>query len=252
MKLYYKNILILFITLFYFSIHAQDTLSLENEGDTLKIENNKDTIWLRDGTVMIGKLLSDRGPHWKMRVEEDSVFMNWIIYRWDIEKKQLKPKPKKIRPNDIDAGRSLAISFEGGGLALVYSLNADVRLLKKTNGPGLSLGFGMLDKSVIFIPIAFNHLIGKRRHLGELGIAMTLTNSNMSYFNVPVNYTPGYTSVNDGTWRPYGFLILGYRYAEPNGVFCRIACTPFISKHEVIPFHIGVSVGFNFNKKNNK
>lgn len=231
---------------------------------TIPIQKNEiktigtDTIWLRDGTILIGTLLSDRGPRWTMRVDEDSVFVNWIISKWDVVTKRIVPKSKKRKKND-NAGRSLAIFLEGGGLGYLYSVNADVRLLKKTNGPGVSIGLGVFNNNFgnqhnnksIFIPIAFNYLVGKERHFGELGLAMTLSNTHVNSFFVP--YDPGGSNrIDNGIWRPYGFLVFGYRYAKPNGFFFRFAYTPFISRHEVIPFRAGVSVGFNFNQKNNK
>lgn len=128
--------------------------------------------------------------------------------------------------------------FEGGGSAIIYSLNFDSRFGKQENGLGFRIGAGGAGGSgsgYFAIPAQINYLLGENGKYLELGAGAT-------YFNIT-----GDDFFFDDVTSTQANLVIGFR-SQPfakKGLTWRIAFTPFIGSEGFSPF-AGASIGFRF------
>ncbi len=152
-----------------------------------------------------------------------------------------------------------AVYGEMGGVAVVYSINFDMRIEKGSRtGWGLSAGFtrigfslvnskspyNLLYKRINMLPVSINYLGGKTKHFMELGVGATLL----------LNRFPGYQIDEYAFSRNpvaasgmFGHLTAGYRYVPPiNGFMLRLTVTPlFGNTGGVYPWG-SISIGYQF------
>jgi hypothetical protein len=151
-----------------------------------------------------------------------------------------------------------SVYVELGGRALMYSLNFDMRAAKGSrNGWGISGGFSRwgfvlvedgrsnyVDHALNLLPISINYLLGKKRHLLELGAGATFILGGLKGYNIEENAFVDKATSATGM---YGHFLLGYRYAPPvNGIMLRLSATPLFTSSSEIRLWAGLSIGFQF------
>jgi hypothetical protein len=157
---------------------------------------------------------------------------------------------------ELKAQRQVALYGEVGGPALLYSVNADIRFLKKNNGPGIRIGFqnfgidflyGLSDDSqsfvvgtgrVLSIPVGLNWVLGKGRVGLEMGGGVVPIRGNL--------VLPDAGFALNG-WERYYFGEVGLRF-KPRAGFgnvTRLMFTPLFIGQERINW-FGLSTGIAF------
>lgn len=138
---------------------------------------------------------------------------------------------------------NIAFYAEFAGNGGVYSVNCDKRIFgNDKNSLNLRIGIGYVpskdNDDDIFIPFEILMITGKGKHHPEFGLGVTME----------------IRPERSGTWEPYLFGRIGYRFQKPGGGWLfRIGFTPYSSyfndytgaDHLIQPFG-GISVGYSF------
>ena len=144
--------------------------------------------------------------------------------------------------------------LEAFGPGSLFSIKFDSRITKKENGVGFSVGIGgsplgVLGESCnsgfqLSIPVGLNYLIGKTKHLLELGVGgVPMLVSGTKVFCLPA---PGskedFFSEEMGN---YFYLLAGYRYqpVHKKGLTYRLFISPLLQKNFPVKLWGGGSVG---------
>lgn len=139
---------------------------------------------------------------------------------------------------------NMYVEFAGPGMA--YSVNYDTRFKPTHNGFGMRVGLGFWTYSEnrlhrIVLPIQLNYLIGKRRHLMEIGAGTTLLHSGGGGSVWDVYDEKGFVAV--------ATLSAGYRFQPvTKGVNARAGATLLVSTKGLPGFVPGIGVGYTFSK----
>jgi hypothetical protein len=146
----------------------------------------------------------------------------------------------------------LQLEFLGPGIS--SSLNLDSRLAKKDNGIGFRIGIGITplcllknsfnQGSLNSLPVGINYLVGKKRHLLELGaggVALFMSGTKVYCLNMEKHFFSEETG-------HYWFTSVGYRYQplHKKGLTYRVFVSPLFQKEFTLKFWGGASVGYRF------
>lgn len=130
-----------------------------------------------------------------------------------------------------------SVFAEAAGQGMSFTLNYDTRFYDIPDGPGFRVGASYLKTSkldFLRVPIVINYLIGQEGKFMELGLGVTLGNSE----------------ILDSGSRNVGTLCFGYRMQPADGgLTYRVALTPYFtfgSKSVFIPYFGGASIGYCF------
>lgn len=136
--------------------------------------------------------------------------------------------------------RAQNVFVELGGQGLLFTANYDTRFSNKRNGLGGRAGIGYISASgdhATTIPLSLNYLLGKDKHLFEVGLGATLlaTGGNDSFF------------FNGNTSNVIGTMSFAYR-VQPidSGFSFRVGLTPIFNSDFFLPYYGGLSLGYTF------
>lgn len=132
---------------------------------------------------------------------------------------------------------------EAYGPGMAYSVNYDVRFRDKHNGLGFRVGAGYWTYSPeslyrIAVPVQLNYLLGRKKHMLDLGAGATFLNSEGG------GSVWGFTS-NEGT-SICGTISAAYRFQVlPKGIQVRAGATSIFGQGlpVIVP---NLSVGYGF------
>lgn len=137
------------------------------------------------------------------------------------------------------------VYVEAGGAGIAYSVNYDTRFKESHNGLGFRGGLGFWTSSKLHrfvLPAQLNYLIGKRRHLLEVGAGATLLHSGGGGDSV-------FDVTNDKGVSVIGTISAGYRFQPfAKGINARAGGSLNFSSFGLpLPFP-ALSVGYTFPK----
>ncbi len=134
--------------------------------------------------------------------------------------------------------------IEGGGNALIFSVNYDARFQKRTDGFGYRIGIGgftSLDlnsggRSLLAVPVQINYLAGKGAHFFEAGLGATYSTDGFWENESIQKKTP-----------ILGTITFGYRYQPvSSGLLIRVGMTPFFGVKKNIEYHYDQATGISW------
>jgi len=146
----------------------------------------------------------------------------------------------------------LHLEFFGPGI--FSSLNIDSRFAKKENGVGFRIGIGITPLgflkhhcntgSLNAFPLEVNYLIGKNRHLLELGAGgefLFMSGTKRYCFGMEKEF---FSEETTNLW----FTSVGYRYqpVHKKGITYRVFASTMFQKDFPAKFWGGASIGYRF------
>lgn len=146
------------------------------------------------------------------------------------------------------------LQLEFGGPGIFSSLNLDSRFAKKENGLGFRLGLGITPLgylkehcntgSLNGFPVEINYLVGKNKHLLELGsggVFLFMSGTKRYCLNMEKHFFSEETT-------NYWFTLIGYRYqpVHQKGFTYRGFISPLFQKGFSSKLWGGVSLGYKF------
>ena len=144
--------------------------------------------------------------------------------------------------------------LEAFGPGSLFSIKFDTRLTKKENGVGFNLGFGGSPLSVLgescntgfrlAIPVGLNYLVGKNKHLLELGggvVPILVSGTKVFCLPAPGNKEDFFSDGMGNYW----YILAGYRYqpVRKKGLTYRLFISPLLQKKFPVKFWGGASIG---------
>lgn len=164
-------------------------------------------------------------------------------------------RKKKVIVKTYTTVPATAIYVEAGGNSIYWSANYDRRFSKRLDGLGWRIGAGYFpinNSNVLVVPMGINFLAGKKGHFVELGLNVTVANSNPkntvttteSRFG-QIDFTTKKTQLIYGT-------SMGYRYQQANkkGFHFRAGIEPILGNRidDQLVFAITghISFGYSF------
>ena len=144
--------------------------------------------------------------------------------------------------------------LEAFGTGSLFSIKFDSRITKNENGVGFSVGIGgsplgVLGKSCnsgfqLAIPVGLNYLIGKNKHLFELGVGgVPMLVSGTKVFCIPEPGSKASFFGEDLTG--YWYMLAGYRFqpVHKKGLTYRLFISPLLQNNFPVKLWGGGSVG---------
>ncbi|WP_194774333.1 hypothetical protein [Pararhodonellum marinum] len=139
--------------------------------------------------------------------------------------------------------RSQGVFVELLGNGLLYSFNYDTRFNQSYTGLGGRVGLSYLavdGTNLTTVPVVLNYLLGKDKHLFEVGIGTTFVAAADRTNVGPIS------EANRGSTF-IGTMSLGYRLEPRDGGFMfRAGITPIFDSSNFFPFWPQVSFGYAF------
>ncbi|MBC7915957.1 MAG: hypothetical protein H7Y07_17745 [Pyrinomonadaceae bacterium] len=138
----------------------------------------------------------------------------------------------------VETTRARNIFIELGGPGLIYSANFDTRFSKKRNGLGGRIGAGFINadsESIFTLPVGLNYLLGKSKHLFEIGLGATYVSFNTG--------RPNRNSYTD----PYGNTTYYGESTDFNGITDNGALGTMTFGYRLQPLSSGFSFRGQFN-----
>ena len=243
----YSTLLLLAVSIFC-DTQAQDLLQLKKAKNPIEVQ----VIEITDEHVIFKKYDNLEGPVYKYDLSK----VIGITYENGVSEMFIQTEAAFEEKNEKDLKNGQAVYVEGGGNGLTFAFNFDVRFLKGNNGPGMSVGFGGWKtdfNSSYSVPIVFNYLAGKGRHLFELGAGIVIHgNSDNDLYFFPT------------ASKAVGTMTFAYRLQpEKTGFVFRAGFHPFFGKfveydyHDFeyhieetsfgfVPYFGGISFGYKF------
>ncbi len=154
---------------------------------------------------------------------------------------QNSSEDSRVKLPSGDERRAQNVFVEIGGQGLLFTANYDTRFSNKRNGLGGRIGIGYIaadGDNATTIPLSMNYLLGKGKHLFEIGLGATLLatgGTDESFF------------FKDNDSSVIGTMSFSYRLQPVDGGFSfRAGLTPVFNKDFFIPYYAGLSLGYSF------
>jgi hypothetical protein len=136
-------------------------------------------------------------------------------------------------PAEIKRAQNFFVEI--GGQGLLFTANYDTRFKKARNGLGGRVGIGYFaadGDNITTVPLSLNYLLGKDKHLFEIGLGATFGNATL--FGSNENNV-------------FGTMSFTYRVQPVDSGFSfRAGLTPIFSGDFFIPYFGGLSIGYSF------